>query len=417
MTSPAEQFSATPADVRRPLAGIRVLDLSRALAGPLCTTILADLGADVVKVESLPTGDMSRDWGPLQDGHSLYFASVNRNKRSVALDLRSAHGREALHRLATRSHLVVENFRPGVMDSLGLGEQDRARDYPELAVLTISGFGPTGPLAGRGAVDQIIQGFGGLMSLTGERGRPGVRMGIPIADILTGMFAAIGALARLPRLVSLPSGGDVHVSLLESVLGVLTFQAQRYLSLGEVPSPEGNDHPVIVPYGTFEAADGLLNISVSGGATWDRFCATLGVAELATDPRFATNAARREHRDELLPLLNAATRHRTRAAWTDLLVAAGVPCGPVHDVGEALDHEQVAALGLIEEIGHAGLGTMRAVGSTLWLDGETPATYRPAPLLGQHTIEVLTSLGLERAEVDAMLAEGTAVDGSPAKDR
>lgn len=415
MSSPADQFPETLADPRRPLAGIRVLDLSRALAGPLCTTILADLGADVVKVESLPAGDMTRDWGPLQDGHSLYFASVNRNKRSVALDLHTPPGRKALHRLAAHSHLVVENFRPGVMDALGLGERERERDYPGLAVLTISGFGPTGPLADRGAVDQIIQGFSGLMSLTGERGAPGVRVGIPIADILTGMFAAIGALARLPRPAKLPGGGTVHVSLLESVLGVLTFQAQRYLSLGEVASPEGNDHPVIVPYGTFEAADGLLNIAVGGGATWDRFCTVLGVPELATDPRFATNAARREHRDQLLPLLNEVTRRRTRAVWTELLVDAGVPCGPVHDVGEALDHEQVAALGLIDAVEHGGLGPLRSVGSTLWLDGATPATYRSAPLLGEHTIEVLTSLGIEHADLMAMLDEGIAVDGAPAR--
>lgn len=385
-----------------PLAGTRVLDLTRALSGPYCTALLGDLGADVVKVESLG-GEITRMWGPYQASESLYFISVNRNKRSLAMDIWSERGREMLRSMVGRFDVLVENFRPGVLDALGLGEDWLKANHPHVIVASISGFGHVGPRSGEACFDQVAQGMGGLMSLTGTRDSGPIRSGIPLADNLSGMFAALGICAAL---ASRQRGMQVRTSLLESTIGVLTFQAQRFLSLGEIPERAGNDHPITVPVGAFRTADHPINLAAATPAQWRALCEVIGAPELADDERFATVKDRIMHREEVRGEIESRFVRRTATEWLAALKAAHIPSGPINDMAATFAEPQVQALGMVQEIKHSVLGTIPVSRGPLWFEGIPTPVRRAAPALGEHSVEILTEAGCSADEIDSLVADG-----------
>ena len=396
-----------------PLSGIRVVDLSTVLAGPYATMVLADLGADVIKVEPLD-GDSTRGWGPPWVGDlasgtrtATYFLAVNRNKRSLRLDLKTAEGAEVLRRLLAWGDVLVENFRPGSLERMGFDDATLRAQNPGLIHLAISGYGTTGPGAGRPGYDFVIQAVGGLMSITGDRdtdgGRP-TKVGVAISDVVTGLYATIGILAAL--ITRDGSGQTVDVSLLGSTLAVLVNQAQNAFATGQSPGRLGNAHPNIVPYETFATADGELAVAVGSERQWPRFCAAIGSPELAVDPRFATNGDRVEHRDELRLLVAERLAVRPTADWAVALDAAEVPFGAVADILAAFDSPEAGALDMSVEVEHPSLGVIRQAGIPLRFDS-TPGAIRTAPpLLGEHTDEVLSALGYRGPEIDLLRDTG-----------
>lgn len=392
-----------------PLAGLRVLDLTRALAGPFCTMILGDLGADVIKVEPV-AGDMIRSWGPFDRGTSAYYLSGNRNKRGVAINFRDPKALAILRGLAAQCDVVAENFRPGAMEAMGLAYDSLAAQNPRLVYASVSGFGADGPAGGRPGFDQIAQGYSGLMSVTGTPDSGPVRVGVAIGDQTAGMWCAIGVLAALAQRQATGRGQRVQTSLLASLVGLLSVQAQRYLSLGEVPGLAGNTHPVISPYGVFRTADGPLNIAPATNEMWRRLCAVVGLEALADDPRFATNAERVQRRDELKRILEDRLVTRTREQWTQLLLEADIPAGPINDMADVFADPQVRHCALVEQVEHAELGTLRQVGSPISLDGAKGRSIRRAPpVLGQHTFEVLREFGYGEQDLRALAAGGAIV--------
>jgi len=392
-----------------PLRGIRVLDLTRALAGPFCTMILGDLGADVIKVE--PTGgDMIRNWGPFDRGTSAYYLSGNRNKRGIAVNFRDPRALDMLRSLAAQCDVVAENFRPGAVESMGLGYETLAKLNPRLIYASVTGFGRTGPAGNRPGFDQIAQGYSGLMSVTGAPESGPVRVGVAIGDQTAGMWCAIGVLAAIAERNASGKGRRVETSLLSSLVGLMSVQAQRYLSLGEVPGLAGNTHPVISPYGVFQTADGPLNIAPATTEMWKRLCDVLGLAGLVDDPRYSTNAARIERRRELKEILEARLGERTRREWTELFLAADIPAGPINTLADVFADEQVIHCRLVEEADHAELGRIRQVGSPISFDGRQGESIRRAPpVLGEHTFEVLRELGFADTDLRALAREGVIV--------
>ncbi|MBM9461819.1 CoA transferase [Aeromicrobium sp. YIM 150415] len=387
----------------QPLSDIRIIDLTRALAGPFCTTLLADLGADVIKVESLG-GDMIRSWGPYDGDISLYHLSVNRNKRSIAVDLHSEDGRELLHDLVRDADVLVENFRPGVLDDLGFGPSSVARDYPDLVVASVSGFGPRGPLRDDPCFDQIAQGMAGLMSVTGTPDGEPMRSGLPIADLLSGMFTAIGVAGALFGRERGGGGSRVETSLLESVLGVMTFQAQRYLNLGEIPPRVGNEHPVIAPYGAFRTEDAPVNLAVATDGQWKRLCEILQEPSLLTDPRFADGRSRSANRHALKEVIEQRLTGHPSAHWLERFRTAELPAGPIHDLAGVFDDIQIQALEMVADFDHPHLGPSRTLRGPWRIDDVPMWIRRPAPGFGEHTVEVLTEFGLSPERIDALLA-------------
>ena len=390
-----------------PLDGLVVVDLTRVLSGPYCTMQLADMGARVIKVEQPGRGDDTRAWGPPFVGpESAYFLSINRNKESLTLDLKS--GRAVIERLLDRADVLVENFRPGTMERLGLGYDTVAERWPRLVYCSISGFGQTGPRRDQPGYDAVVQAEGGLMSITGDADGPPFRLGVAIADIVTGMFAAQGiALALLAR-VRTGRGQHVDIGMLDSTAALLTYQAAICFATGRPPTRMGNRHPTIVPYETFAASDGEFVLAVGNEELWRRFCDLLDAPDIATDPRFATNRERVSHYDTLRPMLASRITARPRAEWIARLRAAGVPCGSVRDVSEVLHDPQMTAREMIAAVEHATLGSVQVLGVPIKLS-ETPGTVRTAPpTLGQHTDQILrTDLGFNDEEIARMRQDGT----------
>lgn len=406
-----------------PLAGILVADCSTVLAGPYCTMLLADLGADVVKVEP-PEGDGTRSWGPPWVGAGLdgpddpgtaaYYLAVNRNKRSLRLDLKRPQGAEVLRRLVGRADVLVENFRVGGFDRLGFDDATLERLNPRLVHLAISGYGPDGPEAAKPGYDFVLQAVGGLMSITGfpdeEGGRP-TKVGVAISDVTTGILGAVailGALAGREREGSPAHGRGqrIDLSLLESTLALLVNQAQNAFVTGRSPGRRGNAHPNIVPYETFATADGEIAVAVGSERQWPRFCEALGLDGLAGDPRFATNGDRVRNREALRPLLAERLAADTTAAWLARLDAAEIPCGPINDILTAFASPQARARAMDVTIEHPRLGPIRQAGVPFKLSA-TPATIRSAPpLLGEQTDELLAELGYGAGEIAALRAGG-----------
>jgi crotonobetainyl-CoA:carnitine CoA-transferase CaiB-like acyl-CoA transferase len=384
------------------LSRFKVLDLTRVRAGPTCVRQFADFGAQVVKVEAPGAGDGGMG-GPRLGSD---FQNLHRNKRCITLDLKHPAGKEALMRLAAGADVLVENFRPDVKDRLGLGYAAMRALNPRLVYASISGFGEDGPYRMRPGFDQIAQGLGGLMSVTGAPGGGPMRVGIPVADLTAGLFAAQGIMAALLEREASGEGQWVQVSLLASQIAMMDFQAARYLMEGEVPGQAGNNHPTSIPTGVFATSDGYVNIAASGNAIWVRLARALGLDALVDDTRFDTGAARLLHRDELNGLIEAVTRTRRSADWVEALAAAEVPCGPVYAMDQVFADPQVRHLGMAPTVRHPDLGEVALVGQAIKLS-RTPAELRTATAgLGEHTDEVLQELGYSAQEVAAMRAEG-----------
>jgi formyl-CoA transferase/CoA:oxalate CoA-transferase len=386
-----------------PLAGLTVLDLTRVLSGPYCTMQLADMGARVIKIEHPDGGDDTRHWGPpFLNGESTYFLSINRNKESVTLDFKTPRGRAVLERLLARADVLVENFRPGALARLGLDYPSLSDAHPRLIYASISGYGHTGPRAQEPGYDAVLQGEGGLMSLTGAAEGPPFRLGVAVADMVTGLFAVQGILLALIARQQSGRGQHVDVAMLDSVAALLTYQAGIVFATGHSPGRLGNRHPSIAPYDTFEAADGPIVLAVGNDEQWQRFCRAAGLEKTAADPRFLTNAGRVEHGDALRALIAPAMKSRTRADWTTRLVGAGVPAGPVRPVDEVLADPQLAAREMLTPLSHAAAGDITVLGVPVKLS-ETPGRVRGAPpILGEHTDSVLAELGFDAAEIAAL---------------
>ncbi len=384
------------------LEGIRVLDISRVLTGPYCSMMLADLGADVIKIEMPGRGDDTRAWGPpFLGGESAYFLSINRNKRSVTVDLKSEEGRKIVLALAAKSDVLLENFAPGVADRLGLGYAAVRAVNDRIVYCSISGFGQDGPYRDHPAYDIILQGMGGLQAITGEPDRPPVRIGVAVADIAGGMFAAFAIAAALAHRARTQEGERIDVSLLDSQLAWLTYMAANYFATGRDPERQGSRHPTIVPYQAFETSNGYLNVAVGNDDIFRRLCEALGRPELAKDARFATNPARVEHRGELEPLLEMVFRQRTTAGWSALLNEHAVPAGPVYRMSDIARDPQVVARKEILELRHPKAGAIRQFGPafrSLHERGE----HTPPPLLGEDTDDVLRELGYTREQLERL---------------
>ncbi len=388
-----------------PLEGLRVLDFSRVLAGPYCTMMLGDMGAEVIKVEEPGRGDDTRAWGPpFQGTESAYFLSVNRSKKSITLNLKTTAGLDLARRMVACSDVLVENFRPGTMERLGLGYEHARALNPKLAYCSISGFGQTGPERERPGYDAVIQGEGGIMSLTGFPDGPPTKVGVSLGDLMAGLLAFQGILLALRVAEKTGQGQWVDVSLLDGQVALLTFQAAAYFATGQSPTRLGNLHPMITPYETYRTADGYIIIAVGNEGLWRKFAELLRLPE---EERFATSRKRVEHREELAAVLIPRIAQRTTAEWLRDLGAAGIPCGEVRSVADVLNNPQVLAQEMVQEVEHTTLGRMRTTGIPIKLS-ETPGAIRSAPpLLGAHTEEVLREvLGLTAEEIQKLRANG-----------
>ena len=400
------------------LAHLRVLDLTRVLAGPWCTQLLSDLGADVIKVERPGTGDDTRGWGPpyladasgRETGEAAYYLAANRNKRSVTIDITRPEGQDLVRALARRSDIVVENYKVDQLKSYGLDYETLSSGHERLIYCSITGFGQTGPQRDRPGYDFIIQGSGGFMSITGERddraGGGPQKAGVAVSDLMTGMYAAVAILAAVTDREHSGRGQYIDLALYDVMLAMLANMNMNYLTSGRAPKRAGNAHPNIVPYQVFAAADGHVIVAVGNDAQYAKFCEVAGRGDLATDPRFVRNADRVRHRAMLVPMLEELVRQRSAAWWLESLDAAKVPCGPINDIAQALADPQVAARGMRIDLPHPLAGHVPLVANPIHLSRTPPAYTSPPPLLGQHTEDVLRELQIGPTEIAALRAAG-----------
>lgn len=398
MSPPAAEAAAAP---HRVLGGIRVVDFSRVVAGPYCTMLLGDLGADVIKVEQPGVGDDCRSWGPpFVGGESAYFLGLNRNKRSLTLDLGDERGRELARRLIARADVVVESFRPGRMKQFGLACEDLRPQHPALVYCSISGFGSTGPYRDRAGYDVMVSALGGLMSITGTPDGPPVKVGVALVDVCTGLYAFSSILAALLARKTTGEGQLVEANLLATDLAVLINAAGGYLAAGQVLTPQGSGHVSIVPYQAFRAADGFVMIGAGNDKLFAALCRELRLDHLLGDPRFASNADRVSHRDELVPLIEAAVAADTVDRWVERLGGAGVAVAPINTIDRVFADPHVVASGQVVTVDHPTVGELKLVGPAVHLEATPAGVYSAPPTLGQHTDEILAGvLGLEQTEI------------------
>ena len=395
-----------------PLEGIRVLDLTWVLAGPFASMILGDLGAEVIKVERPPYGDAARTTGPIVNGESCYFFSINRGKKSVCLDLKAERGRELFLRLVGLSDVLMENFTPGTMDKLGLGYDVLQKHNPRLIYAATSGFGQTGPERLRPALDIVVQGMGGVMSITGEPDGPPLRPGLSLGDIAAGLYTTIGVLAALHERERSGQGQMIDVAMLDCQIAILENAFIRYFATGELPKPIGSRHPLATPFQAFPTSDGWIVLALSWGVEnqWELFCATIGRVDLIDDPRFDTPALRTEHHAELEPILNEAMRQKTTSEWLEEFDAIGLPCGRLNNIAQAAEQPQVVARRMLVEVEHPRIGRLKLPDTPVKLSRTPGGIKGPSPALGQDTYAVLSSLlGLSAEELAELAAAGVIV--------
>jgi len=388
-----------------PLTGLRVLDLTRVLSGPFCTALLGDLGADVLKVEA-PEGDSVRGQGAIKDGLSWYFAQFNRNKRSIRLDLRKPEGRDILAKLITQSDVLVENFRPGVLARMGF-TVERLQDLrPSLVTCAINGFGSTGPYRDRPAFDFIAQAMSGFMSVNGRADDPPLRSGLPISDLIAGLYAALSITASVMHARATGQGQQTEVALTNGLVSMLAYIATNYFATGSAPERSGNGHPIAAPYGLFPTCDGQIALAPPDDAFFGRLMDVLGVPELKDDPRYRTQTARVANRQRINAIVGGKLAMNTTDYWVETLNRAGVPCGPVQSVADVFQDPQILSQDMVMDVEHPGFGPVRMLGFSMKL-GETPCKVRrPAPGLGEHSDEVLAELGYSPVERNALRAGG-----------
>jgi crotonobetainyl-CoA:carnitine CoA-transferase CaiB-like acyl-CoA transferase len=393
-----------------PLAGVKVLELAQIMAGPTCGLMLADLGADVIKVERVPGGDDTRRMNrPSVNGESAAFMAMNRNKRGIALNLKLPAAREALKRMVAQADVLTENYRKGALQKLGLGYDDLKKINPALIYCSITGYGQTGPYAEKGGFDLIAQAASGLMSITGDPGGAPAKVGSPVCDINAGLLGAIGVLAAYVHRLKTGEGQLVDASLFEAGIQQTFWQSAIYFATGTPPGPLGSAHPLSAPYQAFRAADGWFTIGGANQANWERMARVLGAPEWLADPRFATNAERMKNLDALVALMNARLKTRKVRDWIGALEAEGVPCGPINSIAEMAADPHTAAREMIVELEHPRAGRTRALGLPVKLSATPGGISRPAPLLGEHTREVLAEFGFSGAEIEALFAAGAAL--------
>lgn len=393
---------------RRALHGIRVVDLTQVLAGPYCSQILADFGADVIKVEPPGRGDQSRaTMGPkLKGADRAGFLAVNRNKRSITLDLKSDQGRAAFDRLVATADVLLENFRPGVADRLGIGYATLHAKYPDLVYTSISGFGETGPFAPRAGYDLIAQAATGIMSITGEPGGRPVKCGLPICDLTSGLFAAIGILVACRAAANGAGGQHVEASLYDAGVGLSLWEAVAYWASGQVPEPLGSAHRLTAPYQALRTGKGFITVAGNNDRSWHALCAVIGRPDLTADHRFADNDARMTNLPELVTELESALAARTADEWVDLMLAEGIACSPIRTYDEVLDGPHTAARGLVIEAPHPVEGRVKALATPVRMDGTPAAVSKAAPLLGEDTDDLLLSVGYTSAEIELLRRDG-----------
>jgi formyl-CoA transferase len=392
-----------------PLAGIRVVEVGNWMAVPFCGMQLADLGADVIKVENPRGGDLTRGAGPFLDGESSNFVRLNRNKRSVTLDLKAEAGKRLFRRLVASADVLIENLRPGTMDGLGLGYEALRAEAPRLIYLAATGFGSDGPYASLPGLDIIAQGMSGLMSITGEAGRPPVKIGVPITDLTCALYGAIAVLAALRARDRDGRGQFIDVSLLEAGVSLAVWEAGRYFATGEVPRPSGSAHQSIAPYQAFRTADGYVTIGANSQAHWKTLCSALGLEALVDDPRFAMNEQRIANRDALVTEIETVTATQPTAHWTQIIGAAGIPCGPIWTFDRVFDDPHLEARGFFADAPHPTLGPVRQLGSPMRLSATPTRIERAGPRLGEHTAEVLREIGVDEREVAELSEAGVTV--------
>src|SRR5580692_4937842 len=392
----------------KPLDDLFVVDLSRILSGPVCTMLLADMGADVIKVEPPPLGDDSRQWGPpFIGGMSTYFLSVNRNKKSLGLNLKAEEGRRILWKLIERADVLIENFRPGVLDKLGFGIDAVSRVNSRTVYCSISGFGHTGPYKDRPGYDVIAQGESGMMDLTGFPDGPPAKLGASLADVVAGLYAFNGICLALLARHKTGKGQHVDISLLDGMVSTLTYHAGIYLSTGRSPRRAGTRHPSIVPYECFQANDGFVNIAVTNQKQWENFCQALGFPEVAADPRFEEMKARLANYAELRPMIDRVISKMTRAEVMASMSTVGIPAGPINTVGEILEDPQIHAREMVTELTHPEYGPLRVLGIPIKLSGTPGVVENAPPTFGEHNREVLALLGYAERDVVRFEQEGT----------